>query len=90
MQNTSPANTGATTKSIIWVLLSGAMALAFAVMLFVPGSGTGSGWLSVYAIMLWCGLFGANLSHYCGKNGWIGFAMGSLAGMVIQITSQFA
>lgn len=75
-------------KNIMWVLLSGAMALTFVVMLFLPDTGAGSGTLSVYAAMLWCGLFGAALARYTGKNGWFGFAVGSAGGLVIQILSQ--
>ncbi|MEW9797814.1 hypothetical protein [Alteromonas sp. CYL-A6] len=86
-ENTSN-NAFANKKNIMWVLLSGAMALTFVVMLFLPDSGTGSGTLSMYAAMLWCGLFGAACARYAGKSGWFGFLTGSVAGMVIQIGSQ--
>ena len=42
-------------KNIMWVLLSGAMALTFVVMLFLPDTGMGSGLVSTYSAMLWCG-----------------------------------
>lgn len=75
-------------KNIIWVCLSGAMALTFVVLLFLPDSGTGGATLSLYSTMLWCGLFGAALFRYLLKNTWVGFAAGSVAGMLIQIVSQ--
>ncbi|WP_414829098.1 hypothetical protein [Alteromonas sp. H39] len=75
-------------KNIMWVLLSGAMAITFIVLMFLPDSGTGTGMIAVYASMLWCGLFGAALGRYFNKNGWIGFAIGSVVGLVIQMLSQ--
>ncbi|MBD3585770.1 hypothetical protein HHX48_08495 [Salinimonas sp. HHU 13199] len=75
-------------KNIIWVYLSGAMALTFIVLLFLPDSGTGGATLSLYSTMLWCGLFGAALFRYLLKNTWAGFAAGSAIGMMIQIASQ--
>ena len=86
----NPANTAfSNKKNFTWVGLSGAMALTFVVMLFLPDTGTGGGMLSVYAAMLWCGLFGASLARYRQASGWTGFAMGSAAGFVIQLISQF-
>lgn len=78
-----------TGKRIIWVYLSGAMALTFVAMLFVPFSGAGDSMLSVYATMLWCGIFGASLARYRDKSGWIGFAAGSVTGMLIHTLSLF-
>lgn len=75
-------------KNVIWVYLSGAMALTFVVMLFLPETGTGGATLSLYSAMLWCGIFGAALFRYLLKNTWAGFAIGSAAGMFIQIISQ--
>ncbi len=72
-------------KNIMWVLLSGAMALTIVVLLFLPNSGTGSGMFSVYSAMLWCGIFGATSARYIGKSGWFGFAIGSVGGMLIQM-----
>jgi VIT1/CCC1 family predicted Fe2+/Mn2+ transporter len=71
-------------KNINWVLLSGAMAVTVLVLMFLPQQ-LGSGLTSVYSIMLWTGLFGATLSRYLGKNGWMGFLTGSIVGMVIHI-----
>lgn len=86
----NPANNAfSNNKNITWVALSGAMALTFAVMLFLPDTGTGDGMLSVYAAMLWCGLFGASLARYKNASGWVGFAIGSVLGFVLQIVSQF-
>lgn len=75
-------------KNIMWVLLSGAMAVTFIILLFLPDTGVGAGMIGVYAAMLWCGLFGAALARYREKNGWFGFAIGSVAGLLIQIGSQ--
>ena len=72
-------------KNIIFVFLSGAMALTIIVMMFLPDSGMGTGLMAIYGSMLWCGIFGASLARYLGKNGWTGFA----AGMLIQFISQF-
>ncbi len=75
-------------KNIMWVLLSGAMAATFIVLLFLPNTGVGSGMIATYAAMLWCGLFGAALARFYAKSGWIGFAAGSVAGLLIQMASQ--
>lgn len=75
-------------KNIMWVLLSGAMALTIVILLFLPISGTGGSLFSVYSAMLWCGIFGATLARYIGKSGWFGFAIGSVSGMVIQIIAS--
>ena len=76
-------------KNVIWVILSGAMALTIIVMMFLPDSGMGTGLMAIYGSMLWCGIFGASLARYLGKNGWFGFGFGSAAGMLIQFISQF-
>jgi VIT1/CCC1 family predicted Fe2+/Mn2+ transporter len=76
-------------KNILWVYISGAMALTIVVLLFLPDTGTGGLIASVYSAMLWCGIFGASLSRYRDKSGWMGFAIGSAAGLVIQMISQF-
>lgn len=75
-------------KNIMWVVLSGAMALTFIVMMFLPNSGIGEGMIAVYAAMLWCGIFGASLFRYIGRNGWTGFAIGSVIGFILQVVSQ--
>ncbi|WP_334019473.1 hypothetical protein [Alteromonas sp. S015] len=81
-------NAFADKKNIMWVLLSGAMALTFVVMLFLPDTGMGGGLVSTYSAMLWCGFFGAALWLYRAASGWAGFAYGSVAGLVIQFISQ--
>lgn len=88
MTKSSADSAFANNKNVMWVLLSGAMALTFVVMLFLPDTGTGGSVLSVYAAMLWCGLFGAAVARYRSKSGWAGFAIGSVIGLLIQITSQ--
>lgn len=86
--NTKPSSAFADKKNIMWVLLSGAMALTFVVMLFLPDTGMGTGLLSTYAAMLWCGFFGAALWRYRSSSGWAGFAYGSVIGFVVQFASQ--
>ncbi len=85
---TKPSSAFADKKNIMWVLLSGAMALTFVVMLFLPDTGMGTGLLSTYAAMLWCGFFGAALWRYRSGSGWAGFAYGSVIGFVVQFASQ--
>ena len=88
MSQTTSQDSFSNRKNIMWVLLSGAMALLFIAMLFIPGASQGDSMLSVYSAMIWCGLFGAALFRYLNKNGWIGFATGSVLGLVIQFISQ--
>lgn len=75
-------------KNILWVILSGAMALTFVVMLFLPQSGAGEGMVATYSSMLWCGIFGAALLRYLSYSGWIGFAVGSVMGFIIHLVAQ--
>ena len=75
-------------KNVMWVLLSGAMALTFIVMLFLPNTGMGNGMIATYSAMLWCGFFGASLWRYRNGNGWTGFAYGSVIGFTLQFVSQ--
>ena len=82
------SNAFADNKNIMWVLLSGAMALTFIVMLFLPDTGMGGGLISTYSAMLWCGFFGAALWRYRTASGWAGFAYGSVIGLVLQFLSQ--
>jgi len=89
MSNNSAATKAfADSKNIMWVILSGGMALTFVVMLFLPNSGMGSGMVSTYSAMLWCGIFGAATLRYLSKSGWTGFAIGSVFGLIIQFISQ--
>ena len=82
------SNAFADKKNIVWVLLSGAMALTFIVLLFLPDTGMGGGLISTYSAMLWCGFFGAALWRYRTASGWAGFAYGSVIGLVLQFISQ--
>ncbi|MFB0912458.1 MAG: hypothetical protein QMA97_04675 [Glaciecola sp.] len=67
-------------KNIVWVIMSASMCIF---ILFVLFSGASVGVIdSVYSVMLWCGLFGGILARYIGKNGWIGFGVGSVFGML--------
>lgn len=88
MSDNTTTNTFSNNKNIMWVLLSGAMALTFIVMMFLPNSGTGEGMIAVYSAMLWCGIFGAALFRYMTKNGWVGFAIGSVVGLILQMVAQ--
>jgi len=92
IDQTEPANASnnafANKKNIMWVLLSGAMALTFIIMLFLPNTGMGDGLIATYSAMLWCGFFGASLWRYRNASGWAGFAYGSVVGFVIQFISQ--
>ena len=81
-------NAFADKKNIMWVLLSGGMAMTFIIMLFLPNTGMGDGMIATYSSMLWCGFFGAALWRYRGANGWTGFAFGSVVGFVLQVVSQ--
>ena len=88
MSETNPQpNSFTDKKNVMWVLLSGAMAAMFIFLLFVPGGSDANSTLSVYAAMLWCGIFLATVFRYFGKNGWIGFIVGSVVGMLIQMLS---
>lgn len=86
--STNNATGFADKKNIMWVILSGAMALTFVVMLFLPDSGMGSGLISTYSAMLWCGFFGATLWRYRDSSGWAGFAYGSVLGLIVQFCAQ--
>ncbi|NVK55747.1 MAG: hypothetical protein HWE26_09040 [Alteromonadaceae bacterium] len=88
MSDTNQSDTSTPKKNILWVILSGGMAITFMVMLFLPDTGMGSGILNIYSAMLWWGIFGASLFKYLDRSGWFGFAAGSAAGMLIQILSQ--
>ncbi|MFQ3208099.1 MAG: hypothetical protein ACI9IT_002262 [Glaciecola sp.] len=67
-------------KNIVWVIMSASMCIF---ILFVLFSGASAGVIdSVYSVMLWCGLFGGIITRYIGKNGWIGFGIGSVFGLL--------
>ncbi|MFS1701465.1 hypothetical protein FJ444_09160 [Aestuariibacter sp. GS-14] len=84
-----PANdTANNKKNVLWVYLSGAMAITIVVMMFMPNSGMGGSIIAIYGPMLWCGIFAAALARYNERNGWIGFAIGSGIGMLLQVISQ--
>ncbi|WP_420934368.1 hypothetical protein ACOJR9_18670 [Alteromonas sp. A081] len=87
-KGSSTNNAFADKKNIMWVLLSGGMAMTFIIMLFLPNTGMGDGMIATYSSMLWCGFFGAALWRYRNANGWTGFAFGSVVGFVLQVVSQ--
>ena len=70
-------------KNIVWVLMSASMCFF---ILFVLFTGTGGGIIgSVYSVMLWTGIFGGVLARYFDKNGWVGFGIGSVFGVICFI-----
>ncbi|MGQ8366455.1 hypothetical protein [Glaciecola sp. 1036] len=73
-------------KNIMWVVLSGSMAVVITTLLFLPQQ-LGAGITSVYSLMLWYGLFGLTLFRYMDKKGAIGFLSGSVIGMLVHIFS---
>lgn len=87
--NVEPASTStafANNKNIMWVILSGAVALLITALLFFPQN-LGGGITSVYSLMLWWGLFAMFLFTYIDKKGALGFIAGSIFGMLLQIFS---
>lgn len=71
-------------KNLYWVILSGAMALLVLYLRLLPQS-AGYGIDSEYSVMLWVGIFVATLFRYIGKSGWMGFAVGSVTGLILFI-----
>ena len=70
-------------KNIVWLLMSASMCIF---ILFVLFSGAEVGVIgSVYSVMLWCGIFGGIVARYVDKNGWLGFGIGSVFGMLCFI-----
>jgi hypothetical protein len=72
-------------KNVLWVILSAGMALTVMGSQFMPGIVALDSMTSVYSAMLWVGIFGAALARYLNKNGWIGFATGSVLGVALNI-----
>lgn len=71
-------------KNIMWVILSGSMAIVVSLLVFFPQN-LGAGLTSVFSLMLWWGLFGLFLFRYIDKKGLIGFIIGSIIGMILHI-----
>jgi hypothetical protein len=74
------------TQNIMWVLLSGALAVLVTILLFFPQN-LGGGITSVYSLMLWWGLFVMFVCRFIKKNAMFGFIGGSVFGMILQILS---
>jgi hypothetical protein len=74
-------------KNIVWVIMSASMCIFILFVLFSGASmGENVGVIdSVYSVMLWCGIFGGILARYIDKNGWLGFGIGSVFGMICFI-----
>lgn len=75
-------------KNFLWVVLAAGMAITVVGSQFLPGVGMHDSLTSVYSSMLWCGIFGAALARYISKNGWIGFAIGSVLGVTLNILAS--
>ena len=86
--NDTVTNSFANKKNILWVILSGGMALTVMGSQFMPGIVALGSMTSVYSAMLWVGIFGAALARYLNKNGWIGFAVGSVLGVSLNILAS--
>ena len=71
-------------NNVMWVILTGAMALVVSVLLFFPQN-LGVGITSVFSLMLWWGLFGLFLFRFVKKKGLIGFIAGSVLGLILHI-----
>lgn len=75
-------------KNILWVILSAGMAITVVGSQFLTADTASGGLTSSYSAMLWVGIFGAALARYIGKNGWIGFAIGSVLGIVLNMIAS--
>ena len=75
-------------KNVLWGILSAGMALTVMGSQFMPGIVALDSMTSVYSAMLWVGIFGAALARYLNKNGWIGFATGSVLGVALNILAS--
>lgn len=85
--NDAVAHSFANPQNILWVILAGGMALTVLGAQFLPGVVANDSITSVYSAMLWVGIFGATLARYVGKNGWLGFAIGSGIGVILNIAA---
>ncbi|MDM7862001.1 hypothetical protein QTP81_15465 [Alteromonas sp. ASW11-36] len=75
-------------KNILWVILAAGMAITVMTSQFMPGVVALGSLTSVYSAMLWVGIFGAALARYLNKNGWLGFAIGSVLGVLLNILAS--
>jgi VIT1/CCC1 family predicted Fe2+/Mn2+ transporter len=82
----TPMESFKSTQNIMWVLLSGALAVLVTILLFFPQN-LGGGITSVYSLMLWWGLFVMFVCRFIKKNAMFGFIGGSVFGMILQILS---
>ncbi|WP_240615511.1 hypothetical protein [Alteromonas facilis] len=78
----------ANTKNILWVILAAGMAITVIGSQFMPGIVAHGSMTSVYSAMLWVGIFGAALARYLNKSGWMGFAVGSGCGVLLNILAS--
>lgn len=82
----TPMESFKSTQNIMWVLLSGALAVLVTILLFFPQN-LGGGITSVYSLMLWWGLFVMFVCRFIKKSAMFGFIGGSVFGMILQILS---
>ena len=87
MSETQQQETPKKSKSLIWVWLTGCMALVVIGSMFSSDIATSAAApiSSIYSVMLWMGLFFWTLFRYLGKSGGIGFAIGSAVGITLFI-----
>lgn len=88
IQDTESKDAFTQRKNILWVILAAGMAITVVGSQFLPGVGMHESLTSVYSSMLWCGILGAALWRYRLKNGWIGFAIGSVIGVTLNILAS--
>lgn len=72
--------------SPIWMILTGAMALVIIASLIYSSMDT---W-ALMSMMASCGLFGASISTYRLRGGFLGFAIGSTVGFLIYLLFIFS
>lgn len=87
-KQTEPSDAFNNRKNFLWVVLAAGMAITVVGSQFLPGVGMHDSLTSVYSSMLWCGILGAAVARYISKNGWIGFAIGSVLGVTLNILAS--
>lgn len=72
-------------KNPIWMPLTFAMAITILSAMFYSDLGTAS----LIGAMIGCGLFGGAVAKYLGKDGFIGFGIGSAFGVIANIAMSY-
>jgi len=77
-------------KRLIWVLLASILAIGTYAALLIPAfAGQKINPVSGYGSMLWSGVLIATAWRYRNKNGWVGFGLGAVLGVLIFILAAF-